>query len=113
MVKDETIKLYEYLAKQFSSLKIVHSGREFHIHVFDREAYMLKAEERKLIAKDVKARGFQIDTWVTAGDMRLIRLPYSLNGLVSRIVIQFKKMDIESFNPVNDYRYIPDFLKQR
>ena len=112
MVKDETIRLYEYLAEQFSRLKIVYSGRGFHIHVFDKEAYILGFEERKLLAEDVKEKGFLIDAWVTAGEMRLIRLPYSLNGLVSRIVLPLERGEIESFNPIDDYRCIPIFLKQ-
>lgn len=113
MVKDETIRLYEYLAKKFSRLKIVYSGRGFHIHVFDKEAYTLKFEERKLLAKDVKETGFPIDEWVAAGEMRLIRLPYSLNGLVSRIVVPLEKMEMKSFNPLDDRRCIPNFLKKK
>ncbi|MEM2952721.1 MAG: DNA primase small subunit domain-containing protein [Candidatus Bathyarchaeia archaeon] len=112
MVKDETLRLYEYLAEQFSRLKIVYSGRGFHIHVFDKETYTIEVEKRKSIAKDVKEKGFLIDEWVTAGEMRLIRLPYSLNGLVSRIVLPLERSEIESFNPVDDYRCIPIFLKQ-
>lgn len=113
MVKDETIRLYEYLAKKFSRLKIVYSGRGFHIHVFDKEAYTLKFEERKLLAKDVKETGFPIDEWVAAGEMRLIRLPYSLNGLVSRIVVPLEKMEMKSFNLLDDRRCIPNFLKKK
>jgi len=113
MVKDEAIRLYEYLEKQFSHLKIVYSGRGFHIHVFDNRAYRLKAAEREAIAGDVKAKGFHIDTWVTVGDMRLIRLPYSLNGLVSRIAIPLDKKEMEQFDPSSDQRCIPNFLKNQ
>ena len=111
MVKDETLRLYEYLEKRFSLLKIVYSGRGFHIHVFDNCAYELKIAEREVIAVDVKAKGFHIDKWVTVGDMRLIRLPYTLNGLVSRIVIPLDKMELERFDPISDQRCIPNFLK--
>ncbi|MGB9853766.1 MAG: DNA primase small subunit domain-containing protein [Candidatus Bathyarchaeales archaeon] len=111
MVRDATIMLYEYLAKRFSRLKIVYSGRGFHIHVFDKEAYALKIEERKSIAKDAKERGFPIDVWVTEGDMRLIRLPYSLNGLVSRMVIPLERVKMENFDPVDEPACIPNFLK--
>lgn len=113
MVRDETLRLYEYLEKQFSRLKIVYSGRGFHLHVFDNEAYKLKVTEREVIAVDVKTKGFHIDTWVTVGDMRLIRLPYSLNGLVSRIVIPLDKMEMERFDPSSDQRCIPNFLKNQ
>jgi DNA primase catalytic subunit len=60
----------------------------------------------------VKAKGFGIDEWVTAGEMRLIRLPYSLHGLVSRIVLPLKKSELERLNPVSDVRCIPKFLSE-
>lgn len=112
MVKEETLRLYEYLAKNFSHLKIVYSGRGFHIHVFDSEAYELNNKKRKSVAKDVKEKGFDIDEWVTVGDMRLIRLPFSLHGLVSRTVIPLEKAELEDFDPVKDERCIPRFLRK-
>lgn len=108
-MKDETIRLYEYLGRRFSRVKIVYSSRGFHIHVFD-DAYKLGVTEREALARDVKARGFHIDTWVTVGDMRLIRLPYGLNGLVSRIMIPLDKSEIQPFDPSNDQRCVPKFL---
>ena len=110
IVKQQTLGLFEYLEKQFSQLRIVYSGRGFHIHVFDKEAYALSTEEREKIAQTVKAEGFEIDEWVSVGEMRLIRLPYSLNGLVSRIVLPLEKTEIEKFDPVSDPRCIPRFL---
>lgn len=110
IVQKETARLYEHLAKQYSQLKITYSGRGFHIHVFDQDAYMLTTTERTLLAKEVKQAGFQIDEWVTTGEYRLIRLPYSLNGLVSRIVLPLKKEELDSFDAVHDPRCIPTFL---
>jgi DNA primase catalytic subunit len=112
MIKDQTVSLYEYLEGLFSKLKIVYSGRGFHIHVFDDDAYQLKFKDREAIAKDVKAKGFPIDAWVTTGDMRLIRLPYSLNGLVSRIVVPLSKPEMKYFDPTEDPRCIPEFAKR-
>ena len=112
MAKEQIIRLYEHLEAQFSSVKIVYSGRGFHIHVFDPEAYALSAKERRQIAQKVKEKGFQIDEWVTSGSMRLIRLPYSLHGLVSRIVVPVEKSELERFNPVRDKRCIPKFLSE-
>jgi DNA primase catalytic subunit len=71
----------------------------------------MTTKERAHFAKDVKAKGFPIDEWVTSGDMRLIRLPYSLHGLVSRVVIPLDFNELRSFNPINDERCIPGFLK--
>jgi DNA primase catalytic subunit len=58
-------------------------------------------------------KGFGIDTWVTEGEMRLIRLPYSLHGMVSRIAIPLDKKEIERFNPILDEKCIPKFLQKR
>lgn len=110
MVKTETAKLYEELEKTFSEMKIVYSGRGFHIHVFDEDTYCWKYKVRKEFAKRLKAKGFLIDEWVTTGGMRLIRLPYSLHGMVSRIVIPLEVKELEAFNPILDKRCIPEFL---
>jgi DNA primase catalytic subunit len=110
LVKKQAVGLYEHLEKQFSKMKIVYSGRGFHIHVLDPEAYTLSTKERRQIAKTVKEKGFQIDEWVTAGEMRLIRLPYSLHGLVSRVVVPLEKRELEGFDPIHDGRCLPKFL---
>jgi DNA primase catalytic subunit len=110
MVKQQAIGLYEYLEGEFQSLRVVYSGRGYHIHVFDPEAYGFSARKRRLIARDVKRKGFQIDEWVTAGDMRLIRLPFSLHGLVSRVVVPVEKRELVRFDPVHDERCLPRFL---
>jgi DNA primase catalytic subunit len=75
MAKQQTVGLYEYLQRHFSDLRIVYSGRGFHIHVFDAETFGWSPRQRSALAAQVKAAGFQIDAWVTAGEMRLIRLP--------------------------------------
>jgi DNA primase catalytic subunit len=113
MVKQEAINLYRYLASRFSEIMVVYSGRGFHLHVLDQEAYMLNAKERLEIAQQVKKEGFHIDEWVTSGEMRLIRLPYSLNGLVSRIVLPLKKDELESFDAIHDERCLPKFLSKK
>jgi hypothetical protein len=43
--------------------------------------------------------------------VRLIRLPYSLHGMVSRIVTPLNVSELEGFNPIEDERCIPAFLK--
>jgi DNA primase catalytic subunit len=113
MVKQEAIHLYEFLANRFSEVRVVYSGRGFHLHVLDQQAYALNAQERLDLAQQVKSAGFHIDEWVTSGEMRLIRLPYSLNGLVSRIVLPLTKGELESFDAVNDERCLPKFLSKK
>jgi DNA primase catalytic subunit len=110
MVKEQALRLYDYLEKQFSKMKIVYSGRGFHVHVFDAEAYELSPAKKLALARTIKKKGFQIDEWVTSGEMRLIRLPFSLHGLVSRIALPLEKSELEMFNPIKDERCIPKFL---
>ncbi len=113
MVKWEAVGLYEYLGKYFSEVRVVYSGRGFHLHVFDPKAYLLSSKERLDLARRVKGVGFHIDEWVTSGEMRLIRLPHSLNGLVSRIVLPLTKGELERFDAVHDERCLPNFLKEK
>ncbi len=112
IVKDQTIRLLELLEQDYSLLKVVYSGRGFHIHVFDAEACALSIPARKTLAAEVKSKGFSIDAWVTEGEMRLIRLPFSLHGMVSRIVIPLEKKGIEKFNPISDEKCRPKFLQR-
>jgi DNA primase catalytic subunit len=113
IVREQAMELFEFLEHGYSRLKIVYSGRGFHIHVFDQEAYELTEKKRRNIARDVKQRGFAIDEWVTAGEMRLIRLPYSLHGMVSRVVLPLDKNELSRFDPIHDERCIPQFLRGR
>jgi DNA primase catalytic subunit len=113
MVRKQALRLHEYLEKEFSRLGIVYSGRGFHIHVFDDDAYGLSEKKRRLIAHDVKKKGFAIDEWVTVGEMRLIRLPFSLHGLVSRVVLPLEKSELGCFDPAHDERCLPKFLREK
>ncbi|MBS7641258.1 MAG: DNA primase [Candidatus Bathyarchaeia archaeon] len=107
----ETIRFYEVLSEIFTDLKIVYSGRGFHIHVFDEDAFNWSYEKRSAFARDMRNRGFIFDEWVTSGGMRLIRLPYSLHGMVSRIVMPVDISELERPNLVDDERFIPMFLR--
>ncbi len=111
MVKEETANLYEELQKEFSLLKIVYSGRGFHIHVLDEETFNWNSKQRKQFASEIKSKGFLIDEWVTSGGMRLIRLPYSLHGMVSRIVTPVRIGELSQFDPISDKQCIPKFLR--
>lgn len=110
MVKKEAKGLYKFLSNRFSEIRIVYSGRGFHLHILDKQTYQMSDLERQDFAVEVKNAGFHIDEWVTSGEMRLIRLPYSLNGLVSRIVLPLTKDELESFDAVHDERVLPKFL---
>jgi DNA primase catalytic subunit len=88
----------------FKNMQIVYSGRGFHIHVFDKQASTLTINEREKIIKSFSK--YPIDPWVSRGFIRLIRMPYSLNSLVSRKVIP---IDNHKFNPEKS---IPRFLSK-
>jgi DNA primase catalytic subunit len=111
MAKEETVRLYEEIRDTFSNVGIVYSGRGFHIHVFDEDSFNWSYKKRKQFAEKIKNKGFLIDEWVTSGSMRLIRLPYSLHGMVSRIVTPLDIGELRSFDPIRDKRCIPKFLK--
>jgi DNA primase catalytic subunit len=110
MVKQEAIRLHEYLSDRFSEVRAVYSGRGFHLHVLDPQAYALSSQERLKLAQQLEKEGFHIDEWVTSGEMRLIRLPYSLNGLVSRTVLPLTNGELKSFDAIHDPRALPRFL---
>lgn len=96
-------KMKKELEKEFKKIRIVYSGRGFHVHVLDRKAFLLSINERKNLNK--KFAKYPIDPWVSRGYISLIRMPYSLNGLVSRKVIPIKNSLI--FNKKETY---PKFL---
>jgi DNA primase catalytic subunit len=110
MAQKEAAELFDFLTARFSNVKAVYSGRGFHLHVMDPQTYWLNTKERLKLAQEVKSEGFHIDEWVTSGEMRLIRLPFSLNGLVSRIVLPLTKEELKSFDPIHDHRAVPKFL---
>lgn len=84
-----TIKLKNELEKlDYKKLRIVYSGRGYHIHSFDKKTFVMDIEERKRFVKRFKK--FAIDPWVSLGYTNLIRMPFTLNGLVSRKVIPLK-----------------------
>ena len=95
-IRRQAAGLYNELRHRWERLRIVFSGRGFHIHVFDEAAFRLTKKERSTIAERF-GRRYPIDEWVTSGEMRLIRLPYSLHGMVSRIVIPVPRGKLETF----------------
>lgn len=94
-----TLDFYNDLKIYFKKIKIVYSGRGFHLHVFDKKAYKLSLEERNELNK--KFMKYKIDPWVSYGKIRLIRLPYSLNSLCSRRCTPITLNELKNFNPDN------------
>ncbi len=103
-------ELHDLLAREWSRLAVVYSGRGFHVHVLDADAYHLTKSERTRIARRYGKR-FALDEWVTSGEMRLIRLPHSLHGMVSRVVIPVPRRELGSFR-YDDPRTTPAFAQR-
>ncbi|MBS7650577.1 MAG: DNA primase [Candidatus Bathyarchaeia archaeon] len=110
MVRMKTVELYERLSSLFTDISAVYSGRGFHLHIFDPETLTWSFRERRRLASKIRREGYPIDEWVTAGGMRLIRLPYSLHGMVSRIVTPLTLRQLECFDPVKSRICIPKFI---
>jgi DNA primase catalytic subunit len=111
MVRRQAAELSQLLAEEFDEVGVVYSGRGFHVVVDDEDAYSLSRKERASLARKY-GRRFAIDEWVTEGGSRLMRLPYSLNGLVSRKCMVIKNgRDLKGFDPRSEPIVIPKFLR--
>lgn len=110
-VRKEAALLAEELRGEYNRVTVVFSGRGFHVIVEDEAAYAFSSEERRRIAKRFERR-YPIDEWVTEGSSRLMRLPFSLNALVSRKCIIMKNgKDFLEFDPRVSESVLPAFLR--
>ncbi len=110
LAQQESAQLIEILSRNFSDISLVYSGRGFHVHIRDDETHFWSRKKRLALVRSLTNRGLVMDEWVPSGGMRLIRLPYSLNGLVSRTVIPLAKNELGVFDPITDESTIPRFL---
>jgi DNA primase catalytic subunit len=106
----QAVALHDQLSANWSHLVVVYSGRGFHVHVLDADAYHLTKADRTHAARHY-AKRFALDEWVTSGEMRLIRLPLTLHGMVSRIVLPVPRRDLEDFT-YNDPGATPSFARE-
>ncbi len=112
VVRKQSIRLAEELRREYRKVIIAYSGRGFHVIVDDESAYHLTRRERKGIARRLSRR-YDIDEWVTEGSSRLMRLPGSLNGLVSRKCRIIKDEGVlPSFDPRTLRSVIPGFMRR-
>lgn len=102
------------LSKGYINLEVIYSGRGFHIYIEDPSAYELRFQERDALAKWVKEeQHIPIDPWVTRGGTRFARLPYSLHGLVGKVVTPVKAEALSRLNPTRDDNLTPQCLKNQ
>lgn len=112
LARQEAVELVDMLSRSFSQISVVYSGRGFHIYIRDEDTVFWNRKKRVALVRSLTTKGFAMDEWVPAGGMRLIRLPYSLNGLVSRVAIPLTENELGIFDPLTDVRTIPKFLSR-
>jgi DNA primase catalytic subunit len=112
-VRRQAVRLAAELRGEYEDVSIVFSGRGFHVVVDDEAAYALSKKQRTDLARRI-GRRYDIDEWVTAGESRLMRLPFSLNALVSRKCMIIKEeRDLVGFDPRTSKLVLPEFVRQR
>jgi len=99
-----SVKMKRALEREFTDIRMVYSGRGFHLHVLDERAFYLTVAQREALNK--KYSSYPIDPWVSRGYIRLIRMPYSLHGVVSRIA-----MPVDDAKGFDREATIPLFLR--
>jgi DNA primase catalytic subunit len=112
-VRRQAVELAAELREDYEDVSTVFSGRGFHVVVDDESAYALSKKRRTDLASRIGKR-YDIDEWVTAGGSRLMRLPFSLNALVSRKCMIIKEeRDLVGFDPRTSKLVLPEFVRQR
>jgi DNA primase catalytic subunit len=111
LAQEQALDLMDELSKSFAELRIVYSGRGFHIHVLDEDTLFWTRKQRVTLVRSLVRRGYLMDEWVAGGGMRLIRLPHSLNGLVSRLATPLDRVKVRPFDPVTDPHCLPSFAQ--
>ncbi len=110
-VRRQAYALASEMMGRYEKVGVVYSGRGFHVLVDDESSYSLSRKQRKVIAREM-GRRYDIDEWVTIGESRLLRLPYSLNALVSRKCMIMKwGRDLLSFDPRTSRAATPRFAR--
>jgi len=110
-VRRQAHDLCSELRERYERVDIVYSGRGFHVVVDDEDGYALTTKQRRSLARAV-GRRYDIDEWITIGSSRLMRLPYSLNALVSRKCRIMKwGRDLFVFDPRTSRGVTPRFLR--
>src|SRR5438093_5672999 len=111
LAQEQALELIDELSKYFGELRLVYSGRGFHVHVLDDATFFWTRRQRLTMIRSLVRRGYLMDEWVAGGAMRLIRLPHSLTGLVSRLAIPLDRIESHSLDLVSDPRCIPSFVR--
>jgi len=110
-VRRQAAELASELRKEYEHVVVVFSGRGFHVVVDDEDAYDMTKTDRRNLSRQI-GRRLELDEWVTEGGSRLMRLPYSLNGIVSRKCMIIKReKDLVKFDPRTSELVLPAFTR--
>jgi DNA primase catalytic subunit len=104
-----TVKLHDVLVRRgYQRIESIYSGRGFHIYLEDAECYSWTLEQRDSIGKWIRdEEHIPIDLWVTRGGTKYARLPYSLHGLVGKIVTPISIAEVVKLDPARDRKLTP------
>jgi DNA primase catalytic subunit len=104
-----TLKLHDILNQNgYRKLETVYSGRGFHIYLEDAESYDWTIEQRDMLGRSIRdTEHIPIDLWVTRGGTKYARLPYSLHGLVGKIVTPVSIGQVARIDPARDKGFTP------
>lgn len=102
-------QLFDRMEKHFTDVRLLYTGRGFHIRVLDETAYLMEQEDRKQLATHLQETGHPIDAWVTNGSIDLLRVPGSLHGLVGRICTVITPDQLDDPETILDTVGIPPF----
>ena len=111
LAQEQALELMDELSGSFTDLRMVYSGRGYHVHALDEETFLWTRRQRLALIRSLVRKGYLMDEWVTGGGMRLIRLPHTLNGLVSRLATPLERIDVGSFDPVTNPHCLPSFAR--
>lgn len=107
---EKTKELFELLESHFNDVKIVFNGIGYYIIIQDTEALEFTRKYRKGLASRIMKK-FPINQRITIGEKDLIRVPGSLNGLVSRKVMEVSKYDLDDPKYIYREKSVPESLK--
>lgn len=103
----QTKEMFGLLSKHFSEIKLIYSGRGFHIHINLKDIEMSDEEKIKFVG--MMKKKFPIDPWVTT-KKNLIRLPGTLNSLVSRRCMEIEVESLNDIDSIINKEAVPEFL---
>jgi DNA primase catalytic subunit len=104
-----TLKLHDILMRRgYRKLETIYSGRGFHVYLEDAECYTWTFEQRDSLGKSMRdEEHIPIDLWVTRGGTKYARLPYSLHGLVGKVVTPVSIAQVARMDPARDKGFTP------